>query len=63
MKNGDREVFFELNGQMRSLMVKDLEASKVCFSYAFLFTFLLSNNKQTESCLYVTDSLSNTAAL
>lgn len=28
MKNGEREVFFELNGQMRSVMVKDNEAMK-----------------------------------
>lgn len=28
-KMGDREVFFELNGQLRSLLVKDAEAMKV----------------------------------
>jgi len=28
-KNGEREVFFELNGQIRSVMVKDKEAMKV----------------------------------
>jgi pyruvate carboxylase len=28
MKTGEREVFFELNGQMRSVMVKDNEAMK-----------------------------------
>lgn len=28
-KNGFREVFFELNGQLRSVMIKDTEASKV----------------------------------
>lgn len=27
-KNGQREVFFELNGQLRSVMIKDEEASK-----------------------------------
>ena len=27
-KRGDREVFFELNGQMRSIFIKDEEASK-----------------------------------
>jgi len=26
---GEREVFFELNGQMRSVIVKDKEATKV----------------------------------
>jgi len=28
-KNGEREVFFELNGQMRSVIVKDKKATKV----------------------------------
>lgn len=28
-KNGEREVFFELNGQLRSVKIKDEEASKV----------------------------------
>ena len=28
-KLGEREVFFELNGQLRSVMVKDNEAMKV----------------------------------
>ena len=28
-KNGEREVFFELNGQMRTVLVKDKEAMKV----------------------------------
>ena len=28
-KTGHREVFFELNGQLRSVMIKDEEASKV----------------------------------
>ena len=27
--NGEREVFFELNGQLRSVMVRDQEARKV----------------------------------
>lgn len=27
--NGEREVFFELNGQLRSVMVRDQEAVKV----------------------------------
>lgn len=27
--NGEREVFFELNGQLRSVMVRDQEAMKV----------------------------------
>lgn len=30
-KNGFREVFFELNGQLRSVMIKDDEAAKVSF--------------------------------
>jgi len=29
-KSGEREVFFELNGQMRSVIIKDKEAMKVC---------------------------------
>ena len=28
-KNGEREVFFELNGQLRSVLIKDTEAMKV----------------------------------
>jgi len=28
-KNGEREVFFELNGQMRTMLVRDKEAMKV----------------------------------
>jgi len=28
-KTGEREVFFELNGQMRSVIVKDKKATKV----------------------------------
>ena len=28
-KTGEREVFFELNGQVRSVIVKDQEAMKV----------------------------------
>lgn len=30
-KNGQREVFFELNGQLRSVMIKDEVASKVSY--------------------------------
>lgn len=30
-KAGQREVFFELNGQLRSVLVKDTVAMKVCF--------------------------------
>lgn len=29
-KAGQREVFFELNGQLRSVLVKDTVAMKVC---------------------------------
>lgn len=32
-KNGMREVFFELNGQLRSVMIKDTEASKELHTY------------------------------
>lgn len=35
-KAGQREVFFELNGQLRSVLVKDTMAMKVCFC---LFSF------------------------
>jgi hypothetical protein len=28
--NGEREVFFEMNGQLRSVFIKDKEAVKVC---------------------------------
>lgn len=31
--NGEREVFFELNGQLRSVMVRDQEAMKVSFVF------------------------------
>lgn len=31
--NGEREVFFEMNGQLRSVLVKDKEAVKVTFCY------------------------------
>ena len=37
-KNGEREVFFELNGQLRSVHIKDKEAAKV---WTFTFTLLL----------------------
>ena len=30
-KHGEREVFFELNGQMRTMLVKDKEAMKVFY--------------------------------
>jgi len=30
-KQGEREVFFELNGQMRTMLVKDKEALKVVY--------------------------------
>ena len=32
---GEREVFFELNGQLRSVLVKDKEAAKVGEIIAF----------------------------
>ena len=31
-KHGEREVFFELNGQMRTMLVKDKQAIKVFYS-------------------------------
>jgi len=33
--NGEREVFFELNGQLRSVFISDKTATKVRFSYKF----------------------------
>lgn len=49
-KNGEREVFFELNGQLRSVKIKDEEASKVnskckLVIYRFAYTCIL--------CIYV----------
>lgn len=35
-KNGEREVFFEMNGQLRSVFIKDKEAVKVQFNCLFL---------------------------
>jgi pyruvate carboxylase len=32
--NGEREVFFEMNGQLRSVFIKDKEAVKVCSKQA-----------------------------
>jgi len=32
-KQGEREVFFELNGQMRTMLVKDREALKVVYQW------------------------------
>lgn len=41
-KTGEREVFFELNGQLRSVMVKDTEASKVTIlNYILIVLFLI----------------------
>ena len=37
--NGEREVFFELNGQLRSVFIKDNEAAKVTFFLLFFFFF------------------------
>ena len=34
-KAGEREVFFEMNGQLRSVMVKDKEAVKVIDTYIY----------------------------
>ena len=33
---GEREVFFELNGQLRSVFIRDDQASKVIFFYNIL---------------------------
>ena len=35
-QNGFREVFFELNGQLRSVMIKDMQAAKVGPGYIIL---------------------------
>jgi len=43
-KQGEREVFFELNGQMRTMLVKDKEALKVSHS-------MLSMKLTVDMCL------------
>lgn len=35
--NGEKEVFFELNGQLRSVFIRDKEGTKVCFVFGFFF--------------------------
>lgn len=40
--NGEREVFFELNGQLRSVMVRDQEAMKVSLAL-HLSTMLIAD--------------------
>jgi len=42
-KTGEREVFFEVNGQMRSVIVKDKEATKVsrCSTIGELYSTVL----------------------
>ena len=41
--NGEREVFFELNGQLRSVFIKDKEAVKVCSNPRLLLNFSPQN--------------------
>lgn len=41
--NGEREVFFELNGQLRSVMVRDLTAVEV--SMVVLILIMIFNNE------------------
>jgi hypothetical protein len=41
--NGEREVFFEMNGQLRSVFIKDKEAVKVCSNPRLWLVFLLQN--------------------
>lgn len=36
-KSGEREVFFEMNGQLRSIYVTDKEATKVDNDHFFFF--------------------------
>jgi len=44
-KSGEREVFFELNGQLRSVIVKDKQASKVGFQFSIYFNFYFLFNQ------------------
>lgn len=44
-KMGDREVFFELNGQLRSVLVKDQEAMKVFYLLLKCILFLILMEK------------------
>jgi pyruvate carboxylase len=37
--NGEKEVFFELNGQLRSVFIKDKEAVKVHLLHLFMDYF------------------------
>jgi len=41
--NGEKEVFFELNGQLRSVFIKDKEAVKVCSNPRLWLDFLPQN--------------------
>lgn len=47
-KNGEREVFFEMNGQLRSVFIKDKEAVKVRPILTSLHILLLSNSSNKE---------------
>lgn len=38
-KNGEREVFFEMNGQLRSVFIKDKEAVKVNETFSFIILY------------------------
>jgi len=41
--HGEKEVFFELNGQLRSVFIKDKEAVKVCSNPRLQLDFLPQN--------------------
>lgn len=47
-KNGEREVFFEMNGQLRSVFIKDKEAVKVRPILTSLHTLLFSSSRNKE---------------
>lgn len=49
--NGEREVFFELNGQLRSVMVRDQEAVKVRIMWKETARFLPSQSLNKISCI------------
>lgn len=50
--NGEKEVFFELNGQLRSVFIKDKEAVKVCSNPRLQLDFSASEHifGHTSSC-------------
>ena len=54
-KDGQREVFFELNGQLRSVMIKDTEASKVIV----LIYYIGKNWKEKYWTVFVVEPFKN----